>query len=72
MIEKYSIAENKWQAVNFKLYQGLEAGHICSLEANKILLIGGKVLGGECTYVHEIDLLKQTIINKKYSPLTQS
>ena len=65
MIEKYSIAEDRWSVVEFKLYQGLEAGHICSLQANKILLIGGKVLGGECTYVHEIDLHKQTVINKK-------
>lgn len=64
-IEKYNISNETWEVVNFKLYQGMEAGHVCSFQSNKILIVGGKVHGGECSNVLEIDLHKETILNKK-------
>lgn len=43
----------------------MEAGHVYSVQPNKLLIIGGKVYGGECSYVHELDLEKKTILNKR-------
>jgi Galactose oxidase, central domain len=65
IIERYSIADNTWDIVDFKLYQGMEAGHVYSVQPNKLLIIGGKVYGGECSYVHELDLEKKTIMNRR-------
>jgi hypothetical protein len=46
--------------------QGFEAGHIVTTHnCNEIMIVGGKIYGGECEYVHLIDLKNQTIINKR-------
>ena len=65
LIEKYILAEDRWESVNFRLSQGFEAGHILpTVDPDKILIIGGKIYGGECNYVHLVDLYNKTIINQ--------
>jgi hypothetical protein len=66
LIERYIIKDNCWESVDFRMSQGFEAGHIITTEKdNEIIIIGGKIYGGECEYVHLMDLKNQTIINKR-------
>jgi len=65
MIERFNFKTQTWEEVNFRLYQGFEAGHIFSPRPDTITIVGGKIYGGECNYVHEIDMKNQTIINRK-------
>lgn len=65
MIEKYNFEEKKWTKLEFYLYQGFEAGHVTSLRPNTITIIGGKIYGGECNYVHEVNLDEHTILNRQ-------
>jgi len=64
-IERYNPKSDTWEIVEFKLYQGMEAGHVYSIAPDKLLIIGGKVLGGECSYVHELDLHAKTLKNRR-------
>jgi N-acetylneuraminic acid mutarotase len=64
LVERFVEEEDRWEKIEFRLYQGFEAGHVFALAPNKILVVGGKIYGGECNYVHEIDLHEGTILNK--------
>lgn len=64
LIERYVESENIWEKIPFRIYQGFEAGHVFPIGVNKILVVGGKIYGGESNYVHEIDISEGTILNR--------
>ena len=65
VVEKYDFELKQWTKLDFVLYQGFEAGHIVSTAPDTVTIIGGKIYGGECNYVHQINLQEKTILNKK-------
>lgn len=63
-LESYNEELDKWTVSNILLQQGIEAGHIYSPRPNCIIIYGGKMETGAQSYVHEINLESEKILNK--------
>jgi len=63
-LERYSEDKNEWEALNWRLHQGIDKPIVLPGESNELIFIGGNKKNGSTSDVFTLNLHKGTVCSK--------